>query len=209
MADFGEIRSCVASRLLSRASLEGLRWHREMDGIHFVAMGRGGRHRTPAWSRRPPLLAEFVEPGWSTLSTSVRPGRPFTERNRVDDVPRRASAPRPSSRPSRKFGSGPLAGSILFTRDCVHPAGRLRSASGRHDRNHPGSAGPAPGRYVQERCAATADRGPDGYRGKSAFPGRSSCCRRGDGIRIFFSKQDGGRTVRMFAQAQHPPDRDL
>jgi hypothetical protein len=61
--------------------------------------------------------------------------------------------------------------------------GRLRSASGRHDRSHPVLRHP-PTPYLREGCAATAGRGPDGCRGKHAFLGRSVAPREGTGSRF-------------------------
>jgi len=96
---------------------------------------------------------------------------------------------------SQKRGCRPLAGSILSTKDLWHPARSIRPASGHHDPNHP-VARPSPTPYVRERCAATAGRGPDGYRTRHAFLGRSAAAGEGTAS-AFFHKQDGGRTAGM------------
>ena len=79
-------------------------------------------------------------------------------------------------------------------------AGRLRSASGRHDRSPPVVRHPATP-YVRKRCAATAGRGPDGCRGNHAVLGRSVAPGEGTASR-FFERHEGGVTGQNSAEAQ-------
>ena len=62
---------------------------------------------------------------------------------------------------------------------CCSPPVRLRPS-----RSQPSGA-TSHTSYPRKRCAATADRGPDGCRRKRAVLGRWGCSRRGDGIAVF------------------------
>ena len=106
------------------------------------------------------------------------------------------------------------------------PRCRPRAGSGRSTRDPcilPGASGPRPAitiatiplcdvatpptPYVRKRCAATADRGPDGCRGKHAVLGRSVAPGEGTGSRIFQRarwRHDGAKRRR----GTDPPDRD-
>jgi hypothetical protein len=85
----------------------------------------------------------------------------------------------------------------------MHPAARLRSASGRHDRGHP-VLRRARTAYVRERCAATADRGPDGLRTRWESLGRPVAAGEGTAS-AFFQKAGWWQQGREVREAQHPP----
>jgi hypothetical protein len=106
----------------------------------------------------------------SRLLPSLRRGHSLTDRDRVDDVPRRTSSPAAAILPSpKKIRMPSPCRQRGSTKGRGHPAGRLRSASGRHDHEHPVWPGPPINLIsdVRERCAATAGRGPEGYRGST------------------------------------------
>jgi hypothetical protein len=134
------------------------------------------------------------------LHSSPRRGHTSTDRDRVDDLP--GDLPRPTSRSCllEKTAIRSPRRQQPLCQGSVHPAPRLRSASGRRDHNHPALRYP-PTPYVRKRCAATADRGPDGCRTKHAVLGRSAAPGEGTASR-FFGRHDGGATARRSARAR-------
>jgi hypothetical protein len=185
----------------------GRRLH--LDPGHLVDEARCGLRAAPRISvlrGRGASIHPGVEPRPSRLHPTPRHGHASTDRDRVDDGPRQPSAFR-GHHPAcpEKPRSGPRAGSGRSTKDPVHPAARLRSASGRHGRSHPVLRRP---NAVPAEALRRDGRSRTGWVPREPrCPWWTGCSRRGDGIAVF---SEGTMVARRRGNPRgtDPPDRD-